>query len=43
MDRINTDTDLKEIAYEDAVWMNLGLDRDQWQILVNILTNFWVP
>jgi len=24
-------------------WMELAQDRDRWQVLVNMVINFWVP
>jgi hypothetical protein len=36
--------DLKEIGCEeDMDWIQLALDRFQWQALMNIVMNLWVP
>jgi hypothetical protein len=34
--------DLMEIGLEGVVWMHLAQDRDQWQTLVNMVTNLQV-
>jgi hypothetical protein len=34
---------LMEIGREDADWIHLAQDRDQWQALVNMAMNLWVP
>jgi hypothetical protein len=35
--------DLREINWKDVDWIHLGQDRDQWQALVNMVMNLWVP
>jgi hypothetical protein len=35
--------ELREIGWEAMDWMHLAQDRDQWQALVNMVTNHWVP
>jgi hypothetical protein len=35
--------DLKENRCDDVKWIQLAQDRDQWQALVNMVMNFWVP
>jgi hypothetical protein len=39
----NIKMDLREIGWEGVNWMHLAQDRDQWWVLVNIVTNLWVP
>jgi hypothetical protein len=34
---------LKEIGYEDADWIHLAQDRDQWRALVNAVMSICVP
>jgi hypothetical protein len=34
--------DLKEMVWEDADWINLAQDRDQWQALVNTVNKLHV-
>jgi hypothetical protein len=34
---------LVETRWESLVWVHLVLDRDQWQILVNMVMNLQVP
>jgi hypothetical protein len=31
------------MRYEDANWIHLAQDRDQWRVLVNTAMNFRVP
>jgi hypothetical protein len=35
--------DLREIGWEHVNWMHVAQDRDQWQALVNMVMNLWVP
>jgi hypothetical protein len=35
--------DLTEIRCEDADWIHLAWDKDQWLALVNMVMNLWVP
>jgi hypothetical protein len=35
--------DLREIGCEFVGWVHLAQDRDQWQALVNMAMNFWIP
>jgi hypothetical protein len=39
----NIKMNLREIEWEDVVWMHLAPDRDHWQSLENIVMNFQVP
>jgi len=34
---------LRKIAWEGVDWIHLVQNRDQWQTLVNMVMNFWVP
>jgi len=38
----NIRLDLGEIGWEDVDWIHLDQDRDQWQILVNVVMNLKV-
>jgi len=31
------------MGWEDANWMHLAENRDQWRALVNMVMNLWVP
>jgi hypothetical protein len=35
--------DIREVVWGDVDWINLAVDRDQWQALMNIVTNLQVP
>jgi hypothetical protein len=35
--------DLREIGWEDMIWIHLEQYRDQWQALVNIVMSILVP
>jgi hypothetical protein len=35
--------DLRETGWEDVDWIHDVQDRDQWQALVNVVMNLWVP
>jgi hypothetical protein len=35
--------DLREIAWGGMDWIDLAQDRDQWRVLVNMITNLRVP
>jgi hypothetical protein len=39
----NIRMDLIEVRWEVANWFHLDQDRDQWQVLVNMVMNPWVP
>jgi hypothetical protein len=39
----NIRMDLREIGWKGVDWMNLAQDRDQWQALMNVVMNVWVP
>jgi len=39
----NIKMDLKEIGCEDLDWIEQKQDRDQWQALVNMVMNLWIP
>jgi len=38
----NIEKDLKELGWRDLNAIHLARDRDQWQVLVNVLTNLHV-
>jgi hypothetical protein len=33
---------LKETGQESMVWIHLGQDKPQWQVLMNTIMNLWV-
>jgi hypothetical protein len=35
--------DLRETGWEVGDWINLAQDGDQWQALVSMAMNIWVP
>jgi hypothetical protein len=35
--------DLREIGWDGVNWINLAQDRGQWQAVVNMVMNLWVP
>jgi hypothetical protein len=37
----NITMDLSKIDWEGVDWIPLAQDRDQWQALVNMVTDFW--
>jgi hypothetical protein len=39
----NIKMDLREIGFEDVVWIHFAEDRDRWRALVNTVMNLWVP
>jgi hypothetical protein len=39
----NIKMDLREIGWNDADWIDLAQDREQWRALVNTVTNLRVP
>jgi hypothetical protein len=39
----NTKSDPKQIGWENAEWINLAQDRDQWLDLTNTVMNFRFP
>jgi hypothetical protein len=39
----STEMDLRGIGFEGVDWIHLTQDRDQWEALVNTVTNLWVP
>jgi hypothetical protein len=41
--RIIFKTDLQEVGWGDADWINLAQDRDRWQVLVNAVMNLRIP
>jgi hypothetical protein len=40
---INIKIYLREIRWDDMVWIDLGQNRDQWRALVNTVMNLRVP
>jgi hypothetical protein len=39
----NITTDLREIWWEGVEWIHLAQDRNQWQVIVNMVMNPQVP
>jgi ribosome biogenesis protein Nip4 len=39
----NIRMDLRGMGWEDAEWIHLVQDRDQWWALVNMVMNLWIP
>jgi hypothetical protein len=39
----NITMDLRVKGWEGVDWIHLAQDKDQWQALVNMLMNLWVP
>jgi len=39
----NIGMDNRKIGWEGANQIRVAQDRDQWQVLVNTVMNFWVP
>jgi hypothetical protein len=39
----NIRMNVREIGWEDLDWMDLAQDKSQWQALVNVVMNLWVP
>jgi uncharacterized protein (DUF779 family) len=39
----NIKVEIREIMWGDIDWINLAVDRDQWQALMNVVMNLWVP
>jgi len=39
----NTKIHIREIGWEGVAWMHVVRDRGQWQALVNMVMNLWVP
>jgi hypothetical protein len=39
----NIKTDLGQIEYDDVDWTHLPQDRVQWEALVSMIMNLWVP
>jgi hypothetical protein len=39
----NIKMDLREIGWDDADWIYVAQDRDQWRALVNTVLNLRVP
>jgi hypothetical protein len=35
--------DLGEIGWGSVDWIDLAQDRDQWQAVMNVVINLWVP
>jgi hypothetical protein len=34
---------LREIGWDSTGWIDLAQVRDQWNVLVNMITKLWVP
>jgi hypothetical protein len=41
--RIISDWILRETGWADVDWIHLTQERDQWQTLMNMILNLWVP
>jgi hypothetical protein len=41
--KLNIIMDLREMGWEGVDWMHLAQDRAQWQALVNMIMDLWVP
>jgi hypothetical protein len=39
----NIKMNLREVGLGSMDWINLAQDREQWQALVNMVMNLWVP
>jgi hypothetical protein len=39
----NIRMNLREIGWEGVGWIHLPQNKDQWQALVNMVINLWVP
>jgi hypothetical protein len=39
----NIKTDLREVGWGGADWIDLAQDRGRWRALVNTVMNLWVP
>jgi hypothetical protein len=39
----NIKTDIREIGWDEMVWIDLAHDKDQWRTLVNTEMNLRVP
>jgi hypothetical protein len=39
----NIRMDCREVWWEVVDWIHLAQDRDQWQALVNMALNLWIP
>jgi hypothetical protein len=39
----NIKIDFREIGWEGVDWIHVPQYRDQWQALVNMVMNLWVP
>jgi hypothetical protein len=39
----NIRMDLREIGLVSVYWIHLAQDMDQWQALVNMVLNIWIP
>jgi hypothetical protein len=39
----NIRMDVREVGWEVVDWMHLAQCRHQWQSLVNMIMNLWVP
>jgi hypothetical protein len=39
----NIKMDLREIGWDDADWIDMAQDRDQWWVLANTILNLRVP
>jgi hypothetical protein len=39
----NSEMDLQEVGWGGTDWTALSQDKDRWQVLVNVVMNFWFP
>jgi hypothetical protein len=35
--------DPREMRWDGEEWMHLAQDREQWRVVMNMVTNIWVP
>jgi len=35
--------DLKEVGHIGVAWIQLAQERNQWEVLVNMVINVWIP
>jgi hypothetical protein len=39
----NTGMDIREIGWEGVDWMHMAQEGDQWQAIMEMVVNLWVP